>query len=74
MTLKDIKTKCTDELLQYCLFESVHENKVIPVITYYKLHRLSEVDRLFTCIQSKNLNTYIQVLDKLTNQLISILD
>lgn len=74
MTLKSIKDKCTNEILQYCLFESVHNNKVIPALNYYYLRKLEEVQRLETLLEYKSLDTYIKVLDKLTNELISIIN
>jgi hypothetical protein len=72
LILKAIRDKCTDKVMQYCLFESTHENNVLPIIRHYHLQRLEEVNRLDILVQHKNLDTYIKVLEKLTNTLITI--
>ena len=72
LVLKKIRDNCENKVLQQCLFESVHKNKVIPVITYYYLHKLEEVDKLNTFLTNKNLKDYINVLEKLTTTLINI--
>lgn len=73
LLLKKIRDKCTDEILQYCLFESIHENNVIPALNYYHLRRTEQVQRLETLLQYKGLDTYIKVLENLTNTLTNIL-
>ena len=70
--LRNIKTKCQDEKFQYCLFKSVHQNIVIPVINYYCLHTLDDVIRLNFLVDSNSLDTYIEVLTTLHKRLLSI--
>lgn len=72
ITLKDIRDKCEDKVLKDCLLESVHKNNIVLDLYYFCLYKLEEVDRLTSLLLAKDLNTYIVVLEQLTNKLINI--
>lgn len=70
--LNKIQTNCKDTRIQNCLFIAIHNNEVIPILKYWNLYKLEEVQRLESLVQHKDIDLYIKVLTALTAKLTTV--